>query len=194
MLITVLVVLSVIMACSPSDVLNVNSPELALNDEFVILYEVTPFKDGEIVTKESLLKTVKILEGRASKLGIRAKITIEAANRIRLKLDGVTDEDGIRKQMKEPAIVTFRSKDGTETDADQYNKIEMIGTDFAENAAKIEFNQMNEPIVSIKVKSKDKFAEVTQRLIGQPLAIYMNDTLISAPVVQAVLTDRKSVV
>lgn len=163
---------------------------LDLKGGFEILYEASPIEGGAKVTKESLIKTAQSLEERANKLGTsEPEVTTEGTNRIRLKLAGVTDEAEVRKQMKEPASLTFRSKDGTETNPDEYNKIEMIGTDFAENGAKLEFTQMNEPIVSIKVKSKEKFAEVTQRLLGQPLAIYMNDTMISDPIVQAVLTD-----
>lgn len=187
---TVVVVSTAIMAWTTPDLLKNVRLGLDLKGGFEILYEASPIEGGAKVTRESLLKTAQSLEERANKLGTsEPEVTTEGTDRIRLKLAGVTDEAEVRKQMKEPASLTFRSKDGTETEADQYNKIEMIGTDFAENGAKLEFTQMNEPIVSIKVKSKDKFAEVTKRLLGQPLAIYMNDTLISAPVVQAVLTD-----
>ncbi|MNO24087.1 bifunctional preprotein translocase subunit SecD/SecF [compost metagenome] len=188
--ITVVVVSTAIMAWTTPDLLKNVRLGLDLKGGFEILYEASPIEGGAKVTRESLLKTAQSLEERANKLGTsEPEVTTEGNDRIRLKLAGVTDEAEVRKQMREPASLTFRSKDGTETAADQYNKIEMIGTDFAENGAKLEFTQMNEPIVSIKVKSKDKFAEVTKRLLGQPLAIYMNDSLISAPVVQAVLTD-----
>lgn len=188
--ITVVVVTTGIMAWTTPGLLNNLHLGLDLKGGFEILYEATPMEGGAKVSKESLIKTAQSLEERANKLGTsEPEVTTEGTNRIRLKLAGVTDEAEVRKQMKEPASLTFRSKDGTETDVNQYNKIEMIGTDFAENGAKLEFNNMNEPLVSIKVKSKEKFAEVTQRLLGQPLAIYMNETLISDPVVQAVLTD-----
>ncbi|MNW34972.1 bifunctional preprotein translocase subunit SecD/SecF [compost metagenome] len=188
--ITVVVVSTAIMAWTTPDLLKNVRLGLDLKGGFEILYEASPIEGGAKVTRESLLKTAQSLEERANKLGTsEPEVTTEGSDRIRLKLAGVTDEAEVRKQMKEPASLTFRSKDGKETAADQYNKIEMIGTDFTENGAKLEFTQMNEPIVGIKVKSKDKFAEVTKRLLGQPLAIYMNDTLISAPVVQAVLTD-----
>ncbi|SDF93983.1 SecD/SecF fusion protein [Fontibacillus panacisegetis] len=188
--ITVVVVSTAIMAWTTPDLLKNVRLGLDLKGGFEILYEASPIEGGAKVTRESLLKTAQSLEERANKLGTsEPEVTTEGTERIRLKLAGVTDEAEVRKQMKEPASLTFRSKDGTETDPNQYNKIEMIGTDFAENGAKLEFTQMNEPIVGIKVKSKDKFAEVTKRLLGKPLAIYMNETLISDPVVQAVLTD-----
>lgn len=188
--ITVVVVSFGIMAWTTPDLLKNVRLGLDLKGGFEILYEASPLEGGGQVTKESLIQTAKSLEDRANKLGTsEPEVTTEGTNRIRLKVAGVTDEETVRKTMKEPASLTFRSKDGTEKNADEYNKIEMIGTDFAENGAKLEFTQMNEPVVSIKVKNKEKFAEVTKRLLGQPLAIYMNDELVSDPIVQAVLTD-----
>jgi preprotein translocase subunit SecD len=188
--ITVVFVTTAVMAwTSPSLLRNVHLG-LDLKGGFEILYEATPYEGGAKVSKESLVKTAQSLEKRANKLGTsEPEVTTEGSNRIRLKLAGVTDEAEVRKQMKEPAALTFKSNDGTETEEHQYNKIEIIGTDFAENGAKVEYTNMNEPIVSIKVKSKEKFAEVTERLYGKVLAIYMNDELISEPVVHAVLTD-----
>lgn len=188
--ITVVVVSFGIMTWTTPDLLKNVRLGLDLKGGFEILYEASPLEGGGQVTKESLIQTAKSLEDRANKLGTsEPEVTTEGTNRIRLKVAGVTDEETVRKTMKEPASLTFRSKDGTEKNADEYNKIEMIGTDFAANGAKLEFTQMNEPVVSIKVTSKEKFAEVTKRLLGQPLAIYMNDELVSDPVVQAVLTE-----
>lgn len=188
--ITVVVVSFGIMAWTTPDLLNNVRLGLDLKGGFEILYEASPLEGGSQVTKESLIQTAKSLEDRANKLGTsEPEVTTEGTDRIRLKVAGVTDEETVRKTMKEPASLTFRSKDGTEKNADEYNKIEMIGTDFAANGAKLEFTQMNEPVVSIKVKNKEKFAEVTKRLLGQPLAIYMNEDLVSDPVVQAVLTE-----
>lgn len=188
--VTVVVVISGIMAWSTPGLLKSVHLGLDLKGGFEILYEASPMEGGEKVSRESLLKTAQSLEDRANKLGTsEPEVTTEGTNRIRLKLAGVTDEAEVRKLMKEPASLTFRSKDGTEKSENEYNKIEMVGTDFVENAAKLELGSMNEPIVAIKVKDKKKFAEITERLYGQPLAIYMNDQLISAPIVQAVLTD-----
>lgn len=188
--VTVVVVISGIMAWSTPGLLKSVHLGLDLKGGFEILYEASPMEGGEKVSRQSLLKTAQSLEDRANKLGTsEPEVTTEGTNRIRLKLAGVTDEAEVRKLMKEPASLTFRSKDGTEKSENEYNKIEMVGTDFVENAAKLELGSMNEPIVAIKVKDKKKFAEITQRLLGQPLAIYMNDKMISDPIVQNVLSD-----
>lgn len=69
-----------------------------------------------------------------------------------------------------------------------YCKVELQGDDFKENGASVVYNQLNQPEITIQVKDASKFAEITKRLINQPLAIFLNDTLLSAPVVRAELT------
>ncbi|KAF4321955.1 hypothetical protein G195_004856 [Phytophthora kernoviae 00238/432] len=90
--------------------------------------------------------------------------------------------------MKEPAVMTFRSKAENDKEG-EYTKIELRGNEFVENGAKVVFSQLNAPMIDIQVKDKAKFAEITKRLIGQPLAIYLDDQLLSAPTVQQQLSD-----
>jgi len=70
-----------------------------------------------------------------------------------------------------------------------YCKVEMTGKDFKENGASVVYNSLNQPEITIQVKDANKFAELTKRLINQPLAIFLNNDLLSAPTVRAQLTD-----
>ncbi|GGJ17043.1 protein translocase subunit SecD [Paenibacillus hunanensis] len=244
---------------------------LDLKGGFEILYQATPTTQGEAVTRESLIQTAKSLEQRANALGTsEPEITTEGSDRIRLRIAGVTDEATVRKTMKEPAELTFRSMSGCPVDSFQssskdqtssteksttdkgaekstttskssgttetksgsdsnavsaqtvgspegvevtpstgeesvpsdtnaaaasqdplkvYCKVEMTGNDFKENGASVVYNSLNQPEITIKVKDAKKFAEITKRLINQPLAIFLNDDLLSAPTVRAELTD-----
>lgn len=94
--------------------------------------------------------------------------------------------------MKEPAVLTFRS--ANEGDAPGvYSKIELVGSDFVEGAAEVQRDQLNRPEISISIKDKKKFAEITERLLGKELAIYLDENLLSSPpTVRAVLTDGKA--
>ncbi|WP_410514361.1 protein translocase subunit SecD [Paenibacillus sp. BR2-3] len=162
---------------------------LDLKGGFEILYEAEPMQQGQAVTPASLLKTAESLEKRANAMGTsEPEVTTEGTDRIRLKIAGVTDEGEVRKKMKEPAVLTFRS--AAEGDAPgTYSKIELVGSDFVENAAEVGRDNLNQPVISIKVKDKAKFAELTKRLLGQNLAIYLDETKLSDPVVRAELTD-----
>ncbi|MBP1904899.1 SecD/SecF fusion protein [Paenibacillus turicensis] len=163
---------------------------LDLKGGFEILYEATPFEQGAKVTKESLVQTAQSLQKRADALGTsEPDVTTEGTNRIRLKLAGVTDEAVVREKMKEPMTLTFRSKDGTEKEPNQYNKIELIGTDFVEGGAKVEYDSLKQPVIAIKLKDAKKFEQITERLIGKELAIFLDENMLSNPVVRAVLSD-----
>lgn len=188
LIITVLV-LTGVMAFSTPGLLDKVRLGLDLKGGFEILYQAEPMDTGGELTKASLQKTAESLEKRANALGTsEPEVTTEGTDRIRLKLAGVTDETEVRKKMKEPAVLTFRS--AAEGDAPgTFSKIELVGSDFVEGAAVVERDNLNQPVIAIKVKDKSKFAEITKRLIGQKLAIYLDENLLSDPVVHQELTD-----
>ncbi|MBY9079626.1 protein translocase subunit SecD [Paenibacillus sp. HN-1] len=188
-IITVLV-LTAVMAVSSPGLLDKVRLGLDLKGGFEILYQATPSEQGQQLTRASLLQTAAALEKRANVLGTsEPEVTTEGSDRIRLKIAGVTNEAEVREKMKEPAVLTFRS--AAEGDpAGTFSKIELVGSDFVENAASVGRDNLNQIEISIKVKDKDKFAEITKRLLGKQLAIYLDDTLLSnPPYVRAVLTD-----
>ncbi|WP_424766923.1 protein translocase subunit SecD [Paenibacillus sp. sgz302251] len=157
---------------------------LDLKGGFEILYEATPVNEGGVVTKEALRETAKSLEKRANAYGVaEPEVTPEGENRIRARIAGITDEQSVRDIMKKPAELTFRGPDGTK---------EMIGSDFVEGAAQVANDQMNNPIILIEVKDPQKLRDVSQKLLGKPLAIYLDDEELSAPVVRSVLTNGKA--
>ncbi|MBW4080238.1 protein translocase subunit SecD [Paenibacillus sp. S150] len=187
-IITVLVLTGVMVFTTPG-LLDKVRLGLDLKGGFEILYHAEPMEAGAELSRASLQKTAESLEKRANALGTsEPEVTTEGTDRIRLKIAGVTDEAEVRKKMKEPAVLTFRS--AAEGDAaGTYSKIELVGSDFVEGAAEVQRNNLNQPEISIKIKDKDKFAEITKRLLGQELAIYLDDKLLSAPTVRAELTD-----
>ncbi|MCL6602546.1 MAG: protein translocase subunit SecD [Paenibacillus sp.] len=187
-IVTVAVLLGVMVFTTPGLLDNVRLG-LDLKGGFEILYHAEPMEQGQALTPNSLQKTAESLEKRANALGTtEPEVTTEGTDRIRMKIPGVTDEKEIRKKMKEPAALTFRSA-APGDEAGTYSKIELLGSDFVENAAEVGQDNLNQPVISIKVKDKAKFAELTKRLLGQNLAIYLDETKLSDPVVRAELTD-----
>lgn len=188
LIITVLVLTGVMVFSTPG-LLDKVRLGLDLKGGFEILYHAEPMEAGAELSRASLLKTAESLEKRANALGTsEPEVTTEGTDRIRLKIAGVTDEAEVRKKMKEPAVLTFRS--AAEGDAaGTYSKIELVGSDFVEGAAEVGRDNLSQPVISIKIKDKDKFAEITKRLLGQNLAIYLDENKLSDPTVQAVLTD-----
>ncbi|AOZ91880.1 protein translocase subunit SecD [Paenibacillus crassostreae] len=187
------IVLSGVMLVSTPGLLDKVRLGLDLKGGFEILYEATPLVEGQAVTQESLNSTAQSLEKRANVLGTsEPEVTTEGSNRIRLKIAGVTDEAEVRKKMKEPANLTFRSAPNGGIEQTDFTQVELLGSDFKENGAEVVYNTLNKPEISIQVNDKNKFAEVTKRLIGKELAIFLDETMLSAPTVQAELTDGKA--
>jgi preprotein translocase subunit SecD len=182
-----------VMAVTTPGLLDKTKLGLDLKGGFEILYEAQPLTPGGKVTKQALTQTAISLEKRANQNGVgEPEVTTEGQNRIRVKIAGVADQDKLRDLMKKPADLQFRSAYGcpADTKADRgYCKVELVGSDFVENAAKVSFDQLNRPIVSIQVKDKKKFAKITSRLVQKPLAIYLDNVFLSDPVVQQPLTD-----
>ncbi len=127
---------------------------LDLQGGFEVLYEVQPLKkDGE-VTKETVANTADALDKRINVLGVsEPNIQIEDGNRIRVQLAGVEDQNQAREILSTQANLTFR---------DVNDKVRLDGSDLASGSAKQTFDNKNNPIVSLKLKDRSKFYELTK--------------------------------
>ncbi|MDU0203466.1 protein translocase subunit SecD [Paenibacillus sp. MAH-36] len=164
---TVVIVLGAIGATSPRLVERIKLG-LDLKGGFEILYTAEPLTAGQPLTKETLTQAAESLAKRADSLGVaEPEVYPEGTDRIRVRLAGVENEEEVRSLMSKPSVLTFRGPDGT---------VYMNGTDFVENAAKLSYDpNTKQPIVEIKMKSREKFKEVTTKLVGSTLSIYLDD-------------------
>lgn len=164
---TVVIVLGAIGATSPRLVERIKLG-LDLKGGFEILYTAEPLTAGQPLTKETLTQAAESLAKRADSLGVaEPEVNTEGSDRIRVRLAGVENEEEVRSLMSKPSVLTFRGPDGT---------VYMNGTDFVENAAKLSYDpNTKQPIVEIKMKSREKFKEVTTKLVGSTLSIYLDD-------------------
>lgn len=125
-----------------------------------------------------------------------SKSTSTDSNEVSTQSAGATQEINVDPTTGEATTATGDTYNG-EADQDPlkvYCKVELTGNDFKENGASVTYNQLNEPQIAIKVKDASKFAEITKRLLGKQLAIFLNNELLSAPTVQAELTDGSAVI
>jgi preprotein translocase subunit SecD len=113
---------------------------------------------------------------------LEPEINPEGKDRIRAKIAGVVDETNVRELLKKPSYLSFRDPDG---------KLLMDGRDFVPNGAAVSYKD-TEPVVTIKLKNADKFKEVTTKVLGKTLAIYLDDILITNPRVDHVIPDSSA--
>ncbi|WP_201713605.1 protein translocase subunit SecDF [Rossellomorea arthrocnemi] len=127
---------------------------LDLQGGFEVLYEVQPIKKGQEITKETVANTADALDKRINVLGVsEPNIQIEDGNRIRVQLAGVEDQNEAREILSTQANLTFR---------DVNDKVRLDGSDLASGSAKQTFDDKNNPIVSLKLKDRSKFYELTK--------------------------------
>ncbi len=158
---------------------------LDLKGGFEILYQLVP-EEGTSINRDLLLQTKQVLDRRISLLGVaEPEIDIEGTDRIRIKLAGVSDQAEARRILATEAKLTFRSPTG---------EILMTGKELKENGAKVVFDEMSRPLVSLTLKNADRFAEITRDYLGQPIAIYLDEDMVTNPVVNAVITNGSAVI
>ena len=163
------------------DILDSVKLGLDLKGGFEILYEASPLEEGQRLPMTTSCARRKICKPVLMSSAVSGtRIYPEGKNRIRVRIAGVDNIDEVRQRMKDPAVLTFRSNDGCAPD-EGFCKIELRGTDFVDNSASVQYNELNEPFVTIKLKDASKFYEVTSRLTGNVLAIMLDDEVLSAP-------------
>ena len=140
---------------------------LDLQGGFEILYKAETI-DGSKMTNEKLTATYKTLSKRIDSLGVsEPEIIVEGNDRIRVKLAGVKDPDEARSQLSTVATLSFRDTD---------NKLLMTSDVLEAGHAKIGQDASGNPAVSLSVKDKDKFFEVTKEISLRVITDNINQT------------------
>ncbi len=122
---------------------------LDLQGGFEIVYEVEPLSGSELPSMSAVAASV---QKRVDALGVNdPEIMIEGDNRIRVQLAGVKDIEQARRIISSTANLTFR---------DVNDKELMDATVLDEGGASLAY-QDGRPIVSLKIKDKEKFFDVT---------------------------------
>ncbi|WP_430534233.1 protein translocase subunit SecDF [Listeria rocourtiae] len=132
---------------------------LDLQGGFEVLYQVKPADGKSKVTDDVMKETVATLDQRINALGVNEPIiTIESGHRIRVQLAGVTDQNEARKILSTQAVLSFR---------DANDKLMMDGSDLVPGSAKAVTNDKNQAIVTLELKDKNKFANVTKTIAAK---------------------------
>lgn len=158
--------------------------------------------DGSLPTEKEMDTAKMIIMNRLDGQGITDKniTTDNATGRIVVEIPWKQGEKDFDPQKTiddavKTAFLTFREVDSTKVDkSGEYlpldDKIILQGNDIVD--AQPELDQQNGGYeVSLKLSDAGakKFAEATARLVGKPIAIFMDSKLISAPNVQTAITD-----
>lgn len=166
-------------------------------------------RDIPAADRSNALESAKeVIERRVNFFGI-AEPTVQTAQtqdayRIIVELPGVTDVDQAVQTIGQTARLEFREFTDMEAATQAASPaaflavtspVGITGKDL--KRAQLAYStQTGEPEVAIEFTSEGakKFSEVTKKLIGKPLAIFLDDLIISAPIVNNEIIDGNAVI
>lgn len=124
-----------------------------LKGGFEILYQVEPLNKDSDVDMSSVAESVR---KRVDILGVNEpQIIIENDDRIRVQLAGVQDQKSARELLGSTANLTFR---------DVHDNLLADANIIAQGGASLSYDQNGKPVVSLKIKDQNKFAEITRNV------------------------------
>ena len=128
---------------------------LDLQGGFEVLYQIDPIEKDKKIDSDMVYNTYKAILKRIDILGVsEPEITIEGDNHIRVKLAGVTNAEQARNVISSTATLSFRDS----------NDNLLMTSDVLGGNAKVTTDQYGKPAVSLSIKDKDTFYDVTNRV------------------------------
>ncbi len=149
----------------------------------------------------------EVIERRVNLFGVSEPVVQSARSedhyRIIVELPGVTDVEKATSLIGQTARLEFReftqqivsTVSSTLITLENTKSVDITGSDLRK--ARVDFSpETGEPVVAIEFtpEGMKKFADVTTRLVGKPLAIFLDSVPITAPTVQTPITEGSGVI
>ena len=132
--------------------------------------------------------TVTIMINRLTAEGYtEATVTRQGADRIRIEIPDVQDPNEILTIVGTPAHLTFVDPNGN---------IILEGDDVKEASPAYDSQNGNAPIIAFELSDEGAkvFAEATQTFLNQVISIKLDETTLTAPVVQSAITEGRGII
>ena len=136
------------------------------------------------VDDDAVNRSVKMIERRVNELGwTEPVIQRQGKDRIIVELPGVKDPDKAIAMLGRTALLEFKDVSG---------KTVLTGKDLKD--AKAQISQGNQSVVGLEFSDEGgkKFADLTARNIGKPIAIVLDGEVLTNPVVQEAITGGRA--
>lgn len=139
------------------------------------------------VDQDTINKTIELISMRVNKMGVsETVVTREGQKRIRIEIPGKFDAKEIEEGIAKTGELKFVGPD---------KKTILTGKDVKKATAYIE-QQDGKPTISLELNDEGakKFADATQKFLGQTISITMDDEELTSPTVQAHITNGKATI
>ncbi len=149
-------------------------------------YRVT---DTTVENYENLLEgTVSALRTRLTNAGFtEANVSIQGSDRILVEIPDVDDPEEVAAIIGTPAHLEFRDPNG---------EVVIEGKDITSCGVQYANDQKTLYGVSfiLSADGREAFANATRQFVGQPISIYLDDNLVSAPNVEEPITGGTGII
>ncbi|MDI6602750.1 MAG: protein translocase subunit SecD [Patescibacteria group bacterium] len=156
-----------------------------------LLYETDLSQIPEKEKSDSLNGLRDVIERRVNLFGVREPIVQIQGERLSVELAGIIDPAEAIRQIGQTPFLEFREQ-GTEEEP-EFQSTQLTGKYLKK--AELGFDQTTyQPLILLQFNDEGAkiFEELTSRNIGKQLAIYIDQILISAPVVQEKISGGKA--
>lgn len=147
---------------------------------------------------EAIRATRDNIDRRINLLGVAESVIqtsqVGSLHRLIVELPGVKDINAALATIGQTAQLDFREpKTSTATSAADFAATGLTGKDL--KIAQVKFNNGKAVVgLDFTPQGSQKFADITTKNIGKPLAIFLDNQIISAPTVQNAITDGNAVI
>ena len=138
------------------------------------------------IDADTLDRTIQMIRDRVDKFGvIDPTIQKEGAKRIRIQIPGMYDQQKALDFIGKTGYLKFTGPSKDEI---------LNGKDVKK--AYVSFDQSNKPQISLELNDsgKTKFSDATKKYLGQRIAIYLDEDMLTNPTVQTQITDGSCVI
>jgi protein-export membrane protein SecD len=133
-------------------------------------------------------KTKEMLSLRVNKVGVsETVVTTEGEKRIRIDIPGQYDSKTIVDSLSKAGELKFIAPN-------QSKDVILTGKDVKKATVYADPQNANQAIIGLELndQGKQKFADATQKYLGQQISIYMDDQLLTSPTVQSVISNGEA--
>lgn len=138
--------------------------------------------------EEQLKSTVTIMINRLTAQGYtEATVVQQGSDRIRIEIPDVSDPNEILTIVGTPAHLTFLDPDGN---------VVLEGKSIKRAGAMYDSNDGNKPVIAFELDDEGAkiFADVTSANIGKRIAIKLDETVLTNPVVNTAITEGSGII
>lgn len=162
-----------------------------------LVYQMDTSKINSQDVSSAITSTINVIEQRVNGLGVSEPVIqsskIGTNNTIIVQLPGISDVNEAINLIGKTAQLKFQ--EGDQSSPNGFKDTGLTGANLTRAA--VDFDKTTgEPQVSLQFNSDGTklFADLTQRNLQKPIAISLDDQIISAPTVQTAITNGQAVI